>query len=163
MLDSDQAGWTTNGAVTMFMSVSAFSIVPLIPPEPIYRESTRVSLDIATRFLELETLEDGWLDGQGKALSREGLDWLAGMIRKLYPDTLPPPFVYAMPDGRLQLEWSFKCREISLEVDLATKAGEWHSLDVDTGTEEAKTFDLATEPDWSRVVDRLRTAAGATW
>jgi hypothetical protein len=83
------------------------------------------------------------------------------MIRSHYPDKLPSPHIYPVPDGGIQLEWSLRGQEISLAVDLESKLGEWHSLDLDTKEEELETFDLATASDWSRIVERLRGVAGA--
>jgi hypothetical protein len=134
---------------------------PVTPLEPIKTESTCGALDTAKRFGELRALRDGWLEGDAKAPSQHGLNWLEGMIRSHYPDKLPSPYIYPVPDGGIQLEWSLRGREISLEVDLESKLGEWHSLDLDTKEEELERSDLATAPDWSRIVDRLRQVAGA--
>lgn len=162
ILDPDAFGRTANGAAMMFTNATVFSLAPLIPPEPIKPKMIRSAPGIATRFGELKALRDGWLDGDGKAPSHEGLDWLAGIIRSLYSDNLPPPYVYPTPEGGVQLEWSLDGREISLEVDLGSKTGEWHSFDLSTKDEELKRFDLATATGWSEIVRRLRQAGGAT-
>ena len=80
-------------------------------------------LDIAPRLDELKKIKDGWLDGAGRAPSHEGLDWLAGVLKDRYPDSLPRPYAYPVPDGGIQLEWSIKRREISLEVDFESRQG----------------------------------------
>ena len=62
------------------------------------------ALDIASRLEELKKIKDGWLDGAGQAPSHEGLDWLAGVLKDRYPDYLPRPYAYPVPDGGVQLE-----------------------------------------------------------
>ncbi|MGO9471268.1 MAG: hypothetical protein ACLQVF_44830 [Isosphaeraceae bacterium] len=154
-------GWTANSAA-MFTVIEMPSFKPLVPPEPIKRETTRDPLDIRARFDELKALKDGWLDGHGKALSHEGLDWLAGVLKDVYPKSLRLPYAYPSADGRVQLEWSFWGREITLEVDFGSKSGEWHSLDLDTEEEEVIEVDLASEAGWSWILKRLHQVAGAT-
>jgi hypothetical protein len=110
---------------------------------------------------ELKALKDGWLDGSGKAPPPEGLDWLASVLTSRYPPALPLPYAYPVENGGIQLEWSIKHREISLEVDLSTKSGQWHALDLDTNDEEVERLDLASEAGWSWAVDRLGEIAGA--
>ncbi len=118
------------------------------------------ALDIAPRLDELKKIKDGWLDGAGRAPSHEGLDWLAGVLKDRYPKSLPPLYAYPVPDGGIQLEWSIKRREISLEVDLEARRGDWHSLDLDTSQEEQKELNLSDDADSSWLITHL-TIAGA--
>ncbi len=124
------------------------------------RSSLPDALDIALRFEELKKLKDGWLDGSGRAPSHEGLDWLARVLKDRYPHSLPRPYAYPVPDGGIQLEWSIKPREISLEVDFESRSGDWHSLDLDTNQVEQRELNLTDDADWSWVITRL-TIAGA--
>jgi hypothetical protein len=111
--------------------------------------------DIPARLDELRTLKDGWLDGSGLAPSAKGLDWLATALDQYYPDNLPLPYFYPVAEGGVQLEWPIKPQEVSLEIDLAQKSGEWHVLNIDTNAEELKSLNLADEAAWSWVIKRL--------
>jgi hypothetical protein len=119
------------------------------------------ALDIASRLEDLKKIKDGWLDGAGRAPSHEGLDWLARVLKDRYPDYLPRPYAYPVPDGGVQLEWSIKRQEISLEIDFESRRGDWHSLDLNTSQEEQRELRLTDDADWSWVITRL-TIAGAT-
>jgi hypothetical protein len=118
-------------------------------------------LDIASRLADLKKIKDGWLDGAGRAPSHEGLDWLARVLKDRYPNYLPRPYAYPVPDGGVQLEWSARHEEMSLEVDLESRRGYWHSLDLKTSQEEERELSLTDDVDWSWVIRRL-TIAGAT-
>jgi hypothetical protein len=117
-------------------------------------------VDIASRLDELKKLKDGWLDGAGRAPSHEGLDWLARVLKDRYSKSLPLPYAYPVPDGGIQLEWSIKRLEISLEVDLESRTGDWHSLDLNTHEEEQSELNLSDDADWTWIMTRL-TVAGA--
>ena len=94
---------------------------PETRPARVAQSSLPDALDIASRFEDLKKLKDGWLDGAGRAPSHEGLDWLARVLKDRYPDYLPRPYAYPVPDGGIQLEWSIKRQEISLEVDFESR------------------------------------------
>ncbi len=137
------------------------SVVKPSSGDPGARSSVLQAVDIASRFDELKKLKDGWLDGAGRAPSHEGLDWLARVLNDRYPNSLPPPYAYPVPDGGIQLEWSIKRREISLDVHLEARTGDWHSLDLNTHEEEQSELNLSDDADWSWILTRL-AIAGAT-
>jgi hypothetical protein len=118
-------------------------------------------LDIPARLEELKALRDGWLDGRGIAPPPAGLDWLAGVFETRYPADLPLPYAYPVAEGGLRLEWSIDPLEISLEIDLGRRSGEWHALNLDTDEEESRTLNLDDETAWDWVIDRLTEMAGA--
>jgi hypothetical protein len=118
-------------------------------------------LDIPTRLEELKVLRDGWLDGRGIALPHAGLDWLANEIDNRYSEDLPLPYVYPVAEGGVRLEWSIGPEEVSLEIDLGRRSGDWHALNLETDEEEARTLDLDDETAWSWVIDRLTEMVGA--
>jgi hypothetical protein len=117
--------------------------------------------DIPARFDELKLLRDGWLDDIGLAPSPEGLDWLAAIMAEKYPDTLPLPYAYPIAEGGIQFEWPISPHEPSLEINLNSKTGEWHDLNLDTGEEEEKPLDLREETDWMWLIGRLTEMVGA--
>lgn len=118
-------------------------------------------LDIPTRMEELKALRDGWLDGRGIAPAPAGLDWLAGEIEARYSADLPLPYVYPVAEGGVRLEWSIEPREVSLEIDLGRRSGEWHSLGLNTDEEESRTLNLDDETAWNWVINRLAEMIGA--
>lgn len=65
------------------------------------------------------------------------------------------PWIYPTAEGGVQLEWRSGSREISLDIDLDRKVGEWHRLDLSTGDESAENFDLSNPVGWSELVRRL--------
>lgn len=113
-------------------------------------------LDVLSRLEELSLLQDGWLDGQGKALDQQGLDWFADSFSRLYSEELPWPYVYPTVEGNIRLEWEFETRELSLEVDLHDRTGEWHVVDVATGKEEYRLVNLADEKEWEFICERIK-------
>jgi hypothetical protein len=118
-------------------------------------------LDIPARLEELKALRDGWLDGRGIAPPHSGLDWLASEIEARYSADLPLPYIYPVAEGGVRLEWSIGSQEVSLEIDLGRRSGEWHALDLDTGAEESRTLNLDDEAAWNRMIDRLTEMVGA--
>lgn len=59
-----------------------------------------------------------------------------------FPDHLRLPYVYPTPEGGIQAEWTFNSTEISLEIDLDQKTGDWHEYDPDSEYEVAESLDL---------------------
>jgi len=63
--------------------------------------------------------------------------------------------IYPTPEGELQLEWTLKDKEISLEIDLDIHWAEWHLLEISTGKDEFKELDLNAEYSWKWLIKRL--------
>ena len=99
----------------------------------------------------LRNMDDGWLDGEGKAPSKEGIEWL----EEVFPDTIPMPYIYPTLKGGVQMEWDRTPVDISLKIDLENHQGEYHSLDLDTDAEERKTLDLDKDSSWEWIRRRL--------
>lgn len=115
---------------------------------------------IQVRLEELKALRDGWLDGRGLAPSASGLEWLAKEFEARYPEELPQPYIYPEAEGGVRLEWSLGPQEVSLDMDLARKAGNWHTLNLETDEEESKTLDLGDEAGWDWLTGRLAALDG---
>ncbi|WP_295577723.1 hypothetical protein [uncultured Lamprocystis sp.] len=116
--------------------------------------------DVAARLDDLRGLKNGWLDGRGFAPSPQGLDWLARCFGSHYPDLLPPPYLYPTAEGGVQAEWSLGTHEISLEIDLDRRAGEWHSLDTGTHVDDWKELDLAQPVAWAMITAEIEQQQG---
>lgn len=115
---------------------------------------------VKSRIQELKLLQDGWLDGKGKALNKKQLDWFCDIFENSYPDNLPLPYIYPAPEGGIQLEWTIENKEISLEIDLASKDAEWHLLNLFSGEDELKKLDLNTDTGWNWLINRLIQITG---
>ncbi len=113
-------------------------------------------LDITARLEELRSLKDGWLEGDGRALSYEGLDWLSRTFEQYYPENLPPPYLYPTEEGGVQAEWSLSPKEVSLEIEFGSHSGEWHVLDMETNEVSERTLNINNANDWKWLVEQIR-------
>ena len=89
--------------------------------------------NINLEFKKLHSLQDGWLDGEGKAPDRKGLEWFETMMEDYYPEDLPLPYIYPTGEGNLLLEWDIGKLDVSLEIGINKREGELHILDLFTG------------------------------
>jgi hypothetical protein len=117
-------------------------------------------MDVGARLDEISNLKDGWLNGKGFVPERAKLDWFNGQFDEYYPEEALLPFVYPTAEGNIQLEWTFKHTECSLEVDLSRKTGDWFCIDTNTSKEDSMTFDLSNESGWNSLADKLITYGG---
>lgn len=114
-------------------------------------------LDVPARLDEFRAMRDGWLDGEGKAPTQAGLDWLAASFERNYPDDLPLPHTYPTPEGGVQMEWTLGAIDISLEIDLGERAGDWNWVDLsDFDKEGEKALNMDDPNSWRWVADELR-------
>ena len=72
-------------------------------------ETVEVSRDVESRLDELALLEDGWLDGEGDAISPLLIQLVRDKFHK--PEGLPQPFVYPTPEGGITVEWVFSSED----------------------------------------------------
>lgn len=117
-------------------------------------------LDVRARVEELKLLRNGWLDGKGVAPPQGALDWITATFEERYPDDLPLPYLFPTPAGGVIAEWSLAPYSMSLEIDLATKHGYWHSLNVDTDDEFEKQLDISNPNDWEWITGQIRSSGG---
>jgi hypothetical protein len=117
-------------------------------------------LDFPSQLEELKLLKDGWYDGKGHAPTAAGLDWLAEAMNQRYPESLTLPYVYPVAEGGVRLEWTMGSREISLEINVESRIGEWHCLNLETDGEEAQNLNLDSGTDWEWIVVRLQAFGG---
>lgn len=117
-------------------------------------------LDTSARFEELAQLQDGWLDGIGKAPDANGLMWLAKQFDDFYPDSVDLPHLYPTEDGGIQAEWFLSPFDVSLDVDLAERKGTYHSLNLETDAEESRDIDLGQESGWGELLSLISNASG---
>ncbi len=87
-----------NGKLVRFDSIEHINTLDALDPLN--------ALDIGARVDELRALKDGWLEGEGKSLRSEGLDWLVTACASHYPERTPLPHLYPTPEGDIRAEWS---------------------------------------------------------
>ncbi len=132
-------------------SIETIEQIELLPPN-----------DVLTRLDELRELLPGWLDGKGKALPADGLDWLGRCFEDLYPEGLESPCFFPTPEGGVQAEWSLGDNEISLEIDFATRLGEWHILNVVTDGETQRQLRLDDAATWEWIGEQIASCLGGS-
>lgn len=88
---------------------------------------------LSTQFETLATLRDGWLDGAGKAPSKELLARLSDVVLATYPSDIPIPFLCATPEGNVYLEWNTPEHTASAELILETGNIEFQATRNETG------------------------------
>ena len=114
------------------------------------------SPNIDGQIEELKLIEDGWLEGRGRAPSRAGVDWLLGVFVRHVPDDLRNPYLYPTETGGVQAEWSLGSREATLEVNLETHDGSWHVLDLQSHEVQERTLDCDSDDDWAWLIGQIR-------
>ena len=112
-------------------------------------------LDIYVQIEDIRQLEDGWLDGDGMAFSKQGLDWVAEKLDDYFSDIIP--HLYPTPQGEVRAEWSLGKLEISLDIDIEKQSGYWHTLDISSGIDTEENLDLSNIDDWEWILDTLLT------
>ena len=113
-------------------------------------------LDVPTRLDELSKLSDDWLDGTGKAPDPQGLQWLGNTFNANLDSRLPLPYLYPTAAGGIQAEWSINDWEVSLEIDLIQKSGEYQALNIETDEVQDFRYNLSKNEDWRAINNNLR-------
>ena len=116
----------------------------------------RTKKDVTAQMDDLRNLKDGWYDGDGSAPSHEGLDWLEARLSSEYLNLLPLPRIYPTFEGGVQLEWSIGPNDTSLEVNLSSRSGYWHNLNLRTGKDEERLMNLEGSGEWDWLSARLQ-------
>ena len=113
-------------------------------------------LDVPARLDEFRALRDGWLEGEGRALSSEGLDWLTTQFEQYYPADLPLPYLYPTPEGSVRAEWSEEANAVVLETDLDNHSASWLWFDRGSNADHERELNLDDAEDWSWWVNEVR-------
>ncbi len=116
--------------------------------------------EIIEAFTALEDIQDGWLDGEGKAPSADHVETLAGRLAKDYPSELALPFVAAMPDGSIYLEWISPHIRTSAEFVASSLVAQLHSTKIASGESTVEIVDLSTGETITRFFDFIAKNGG---
>ena len=152
------AGIGRHGPDHQFLSWESIALISALDP-----------LDVVFRLDGFRGLEAGWLNGDGKGVPGDGLDWLSGRFCLFYPPDAGLPHTYPTAEGGVQFEWPSgfggspgSSREVILEVDLNRRSGSWNRLDLVTGESDSGEVDLDWPESWAwffREVLGLRAGA----
>ncbi|WP_051168344.1 hypothetical protein [Marinospirillum minutulum] len=112
-------------------------------------------LDIDARLEELSLLNNGWLNGKGKALDKDEAKRFSESFYSFYDDSLPLPYLYPTAEGGLQAEWLIKDWDISLEIELSNLSAELHALNLQSDEEKELNLNLAEHNDWQTLNEML--------
>lgn len=118
-------------------------------------------LDVHLRLEELSLLKDGWLDGKGKTPDREKLLWLGSAFDSQFGADLPLPYLYPTAEGGIQAEWSLGDWEVTLEINLDDKSGEYQALNLSDRQCYEHDFALNTPSAWEALNGALKRVGGA--
>lgn len=116
------------------------------------------------RLDELAALSDGWLDGEGLALTPHAIATARAVLGRLaaeHPD-VPRPRVYPTPDGEVSAEWTLGRVSADVRFPAAGLALDADALHVDTGAEIALTIDGGAPDAPAQIAAWLRAAAPAS-
>lgn len=114
-----------------------------------------LAVDIEVRLEELSLLDNGWLNGKGKALDKEKTKLVSEYFYSFYNDSLPLPYLYPTAEGGLQAEWHINDWDISLEIELVSLSAELHVLNLISDEEKELSLKLAEPKDWYALNEML--------
>ena len=115
----------------------------------------RNGIDIRSQLDSMRTMKDGWLEGGGAAPSPGGLDWLAEVFARHYPEGSPRPYLYPTEEGGVQAEWSPSHGRVSLEINLESRRGNWFALSLETDNADERQLRCDEASDWRWLVRRI--------
>lgn len=108
-------------------------------------EDLRAKLDPEKRLAVLADLSAGWLDGEGAALPRARLEWLATVLEKAEAQGLARPYLYPTPEGGVQAEWSFLDAEVTALFALGDDSVSCVGVQIKSGAHLDEDLDLGVE------------------
>ncbi|QRN99162.1 hypothetical protein JRI60_09140 [Archangium violaceum] len=98
------------------------------------------------RFEVLGTVESGWLDGKGAAVSAERLPWTKDLFLELMvEDGIPKPRLYPTPTGDIEAEWSHGGWEVVATIVLMARTASVTVVHAELDDEDEGDFNLNTD------------------
>ena len=141
------------GTVVEFTSLSRLKII-------------ETPSNISRQLDDIRALKNGWLDGEGRAPSQSGIDWIESRLYRYLPADLPRPYLYPTEVGGVQLEWSIESNEVSVEINLESHLGVWHQLDLKSQRdlqpldEREREFNLDQSSAWEWIIRQINSMRG---
>lgn len=109
------------------------------------------SLDVSARLEDLAKLSDGWLNGEGKSISPEGLAWIENSLNNNLDPALPLPYLFPTLDGDILAEWKNDECDISIEFELMRKTAYIHVLKKGASPALEKFVALPSDDAWKAI------------
>lgn len=116
-------------------------------------------LDFRTRVEELKSLDRNWFQDQSNSIQEGALEWLASSFEEKYPEDIPSPCIYPVPEGGIQIEWVIPPWDVSIEINLIEHTGFWHRLNHNTQEVDVKELNFNHDEDWLWFSEQLRMIA----
>jgi hypothetical protein len=111
--------------------VERFDGFPVLTIAPDVDPSLVTSVD--DRLRELQDLKPGWLEGEGRALPKAGLEWVRGVLLEMMAHNgLPPARLAATEEGGVSASWHFRPWYVSADIDLMERSAYLHAAQVVT-------------------------------
>lgn len=112
------------------------------------------------RLMELSELPDGWLEGGGKAMSKNNIEKLEEFIEDFSEIVeLRNCGIFPNPNGYVQLEWSFPEWEVDIEFDFDGGVYRFNGTYVGTPLEEedSQNFSLVLPTNSCRLLGIMKS------
>jgi hypothetical protein len=111
---------------------------------------------LASQIEDLSAMQDGWLEGKGKAPDKDCLAWATDRLVASFPENLPFPLIAPTAEGGLFLEWIQKSCRVSAEFLFPSYQCELQSTNTMTGVTVDKNCDLSSTTAWPEFYDFVR-------
>ena len=112
------------------------------------------------QFQELRNIKDGWYDGDGFAYKEDDLKWLEETWHEITPVYWKMAYFCPMVEGGIHIEWPYRPCDMSLEIDLKTRIGYFHVLNLETNEDfEKDNIDLNLESGWQELIELVNKFA----
>jgi hypothetical protein len=105
---------------------------------------------------QLATVQDGWMEGQGKAPDKDELSWAGDRLVGTFPDDLPYPHVAPTPEGGLFIEWIESPWRISAEIPLPAHHCEIQAVNTRTAAVADMDLNLDDNEAWKALYAFVR-------
>lgn len=108
-------------------------------------------LNVPARLAQLraDCAQDGWLDGEGYALSAADLDSLATTWARSWPEAAALPHIYPTLDANLSFEWDSESVAVEAYIQLSTMKCSIGSMSgAALSVVSELSLDLTKEADW---------------
>ncbi|MET3499644.1 hypothetical protein ABIC45_001235 [Mucilaginibacter rubeus] len=135
------ATFSSNDKIIQIDSITSLELLP--------------TLDVSVRLKNLSKLKDGWFNGEGKGFTKNSLERLEGYFYSNYPQDQQLPAIFPTPDGNIQMEWTIKDSEISLEINLLTYEAELMTVNAKSGDSEVDNVNVSVPETWVKINDLI--------
>jgi hypothetical protein len=103
---------------------------------------------ITNRLVQLASLKNGWLNGEGVSPSPEQLFKFGKIFLHEYDPGLPKPYFYPTCQGGLIVEWDINDWMVSLEINLETDNAQFDAIRKDSDDTLERQMNINSLSDW---------------